>query len=168
MIQRLAAMLDAWPFLYLRRPKAPEPMTYDRSAMKQELRRDEGFVPHAYQDHLGYWTIGIGRLIDQRKGGRITEDEALHLLDCDIERFEQELDAKLPWWRTLDDVRQRVILNMAFNLGVEGLLKFRNTLAAVNEGRWEDAARGMAASKWASQVGDRAVRLQRMMRTGTA
>ena len=143
-------------------------MTYDRKAMKQELRRDEGFVPHAYQDHLGFWTIGIGRLIDKRKGGGITEDEALDLLDRDIERFEQELDAKLTWWRTLDDVRQRVILNMAFNLGVNGLLGFKNTLAAVKGERWEDAARGMLNSKWAGQVGDRADRLAKMMRTGAA
>lgn len=143
-------------------------MTYDRKAMKQELRRDEGFVPHAYQDHLGFWTIGIGRLIDKRKGGGITEDEALHLLDRDIERFEQELDAKLPWWRTLDDVRQRVILNMAFNLGVNGLLGFKYTLAAVKAGDWEKAAQGMENSRWHDQVGERAVRLERMMRTGVA
>ena len=143
-------------------------MTYDRTAMKAELRRDEGFVGHAYEDTEGFLTIGIGRLIDKRRGGGITEDEALYLLDRDIERFEQELDAKLSWWRTLDDVRQRVILNMAFNLGVEGLLKFKNTLAAVKEGRWDDAARGMENSRWHNQVGQRAFRLERMMRYGVA
>lgn len=133
-----------------------------------ELRRDEGVVPHAYQDHLGYWTIGVGRLIDKRKGGRLTDEEVDYLLANDIARFAAELDEKLPWWRALDAVRQRVIQNMAFNLGVDGLLAFKNTLAAVKAGEWERAADGMLASKWARQVGNRALRLAKMMRTGEA
>jgi lysozyme len=140
----------------------------DRKAMIAELRRDEGVVEHAYQDHLGYWTIGVGRLIDKRKGGKLSPDEIDYLLANDIKRFEGELDDKLPWWRDLDEVRQRVILNMAFNLGTDGLLSFRNTLAAVKAKDWERAAVGMAASKWASQVGNRAKRLVAMMRTGKA
>jgi lysozyme len=57
---------------------------------------------------------------------------------------------------------------MAFNLGVPGLLKFKNTLRAVREGRFEDAAKGMLASKWARQVKGRAVRLAQVMKTGNA
>jgi lysozyme len=140
----------------------------DPKAMIAELRRDEGVVDHAYQDSLGLWTIGVGRLIDKRKGGKLSPDEIDYLLANDIKRFEGELDDKLPWWRDLDEVRQRVILNMAFNLGTEGLLSFRNTLAAVKAKDWERAAVGMAASKWASQVGNRAKRLVAMMRTGKA
>jgi len=140
----------------------------DPKAMIAELRRDEGVVEHAYQDHLGFWTIGVGRLVDKRKGGKLSPDEIDYLLANDIKRFEGELDDKLPWWRDLDEVRQRVILNMAFNLGTEGLLSFRNTLAAVKAKDWERAAVGMAASKWASQVGNRAKRLVAMMRTGKA
>lgn len=141
-------------------------MTYNRDLMKSELQRDEGFVSHAYQDSEGYLTIGIGRLIDRRRGGGITEEEAKYLLNRDLDRFEAELDAKLPWWRTLDDVRQRVILNMAFNLGIDGLLKFKYTLKAVEEGRWKEAAFGMMDSRWAEQTGNRAKRLAAMMRTG--
>lgn len=131
-----------------------------------ELRRDEGVIPHAYQDHLGFWTIGVGRLVDKRKGGRLSDDEIDYLLRNDVARFAAELDLKLSWWRTLDPVRQRVILNMAFNLGTAGLLGFKNTLAAVKAGQWDKAAAGMLASKWAKQVGKRAQRLAHMMRTG--
>lgn len=133
-----------------------------------ELRRDEGVVAHAYQDHLGFWTIGVGRLIDKRKGGRLTDEEIDYLLANDVARFETELDDRLPWWRDLDPVRQRVILNMAFNLGVAGLLGFKNTLAAIKAKRWSAASQGMLASKWAKQVGLRADRLAKMMRTGAA
>lgn len=131
-----------------------------------DLRRDEGVIPHAYADSLGFLTIGVGRLIDERKGGRLSEAEIDYLLANDIERFKSELDDKLPWWRELDPVRQRVIVNMAFNLGVAGLLTFKSTLAAVKAHKWDQAAAGMSASKWAKQVGVRATRLATQMRTG--
>lgn len=131
-----------------------------------ELRRDEGVVRHAYVDSEGWLTVGVGRLIDKRKSGGLSDDEIDYLLKNDIARVSRELDERLPWWRTLDAVRQRVIANMAFNLGVTGLLGFKNTLAAVKAGRWEKAAAGMLASRWATQVGARAIRLAQMMRTG--
>jgi lysozyme len=131
-----------------------------------DLVRDEGEVLTTYQDHLGYWTIGVGRLIDKRRGGGISKEESRLLLANDLERFASGLDAHLPWWRTLSKGRQRVLLNMAFNLGVSGLLTFRNTLTAVREGRYDDAAAGMLRSKWAGQVGERAKRLAALMREG--
>jgi lysozyme len=136
-------------------------------ALLAELRRDEGVVRHAYQDSLGFWTIGVGRLIDRRRGGGLSDAEIDLLLANDVARVEAGLDARIPWWRTLDPVRRRVLANMGFNLGVEGLLGFRNTLPAVREGRYEDAADGMLRSKWARQVGARAVRLAAMMREGS-
>lgn len=138
-----------------------------RDKLLQQLKRDEGFVDHAYQDHLGYWTIGIGRLIDGRRGGRITEEEALYLLNNDVERFEKEVDKALPWVKNLDEARKGVILNMAFNLGIQGLLGFKNTLAKVQAGEYAEAAKNMLASKWAYQVGNRAIRLAKQMETGT-
>ena len=131
-----------------------------------ELRRDEGVVRHAYQDSLGFWTIGVGRLIDRRRGGGLSEAEIDLLLANDVERVEVGLDQRLPWWRGLDPVRRRVLVNMGFNLGVEGLLGFRRTLRAVESERYYDAAVGMLRSKWAGQVGARATRLAAMMREG--
>jgi len=126
----------------------------------------EGRVPHAYQDSLGYWTIGVGHLIDRRKGGRLPDKLIDMLLDHDIAEHAAELYRALPWVLELDPVRQAVLVDMTFNLGIHGLLGFKNTLAAVRARRWEDAANGMMQSKWAEQVGSRALRLADMMRTG--
>ena len=132
------------------------------------LHRDEGFRKSAYQDSLGYWTVGIGRMIDARKGGGITLEEAEYLLGHDISSREQELDSRIPWWRSLNEVRQAVLLSMAFQMGVPGLMLFENTLKAVEEGRFSNAADLMLKSKWATQAPLRAHRLSEAMRTGLA
>lgn len=137
-----------------------------RLHLQDRLLAAEGFRESAYQDSLGYWTIGIGRMIDARAGGKITPAEALFLLSNDIDTAERELDDHFGWWRSLDAVRASVLLEMMFNLGAPKLGEFVNTLAAVKEQRWTDAAHGMLDSLWAHQVGDRAVRLAEMMRTG--
>jgi len=131
-----------------------------------ELVRDEGEVLHAYADSLGYLTIGVGRLIDKRRGGGITKEESRYLLSNDVDKVVEQLDRDLSWWRGLDAVRQRVIANMAFNLGVGGLLKFKNTLAYIKAGDYKKAAAGMLSSLWAKQVGVRAKRLAYMMEFG--
>lgn len=131
-----------------------------------QLKRDEGVIPHAYQDSLGYWTIGAGHLIDQRKGGKLPDFVIDVLLEHDIEKHGQELFAKLPWVKDLDPARQGALINMAFNLGVDGLLGFTNTLSAVEARDFAVAAQRMLQSKWASQVGPRATRLAEQMRTG--
>jgi len=84
-------------------------------------------------------------------------------LMLDVKEKMAELDTKLLWWRLLSDARQRVIINMAFNLGVDGLLTFKNTLAMIQSGNYAGAAGGMLSSKWAGQVHDRAHRLADMM-----
>lgn len=137
-----------------------------KDQLTKQLRRDEGEVLHAYQDHLGYWTLGIGRLIDKRKGGGISEEEAAYLLANDIDKYTKELTEKLPWVNNLDEARKGVLVNMTFNLGLSGLLGFKNTLAKIQAGDWEGAAENMLLSKWASQVGDRAKRLAKQMKTG--
>ncbi len=132
-------------------------------AMKRELIRDEGLRLKPYHCTAGKLTIGVGRNLE---ANGITELEAEMLLAFDIERFGAQLDRAIPWWRGLDDVRQRVLLNMAFNLGTAKLMEFTNTLGNIRAGRWEAAAEGMLKSKWAGQVGARAVRLAKMMKTG--
>jgi lysozyme len=84
-----------------------------------------------------------------------------------VARTVADLNRLLPWWSTLDDVRARVLVNMAFNMGAVGLAQFHQTLAAVRAGAYEAAASGMLHSLWARQVGPRALRLAEMMRTGT-
>ncbi len=115
----------------------------------KELEDEEGFKSHAYRDHLGFWTIGIGTLIDERKGGGITKEEALYLARNRIADRISELDRRIPWWRELSEARQRVLIQMAFQLGTEGLLKFRNMLAALKAGEWSKAREEAMRSDWA-------------------
>lgn len=139
----------------------------DRDKLATHLVLSEGLRLMPYRDTVGKLTIGVGRNLDDVG---ISESEAYYLLDNDITKVIRLLDAHLPWWRDLDEVRQRVLAEMAFNMGVgntnRGLLSFRNTLRAVEGGRWNDAAVGMISSLWAAQVGNRARRLATMMRTG--
>ncbi len=134
--------------------------------LRKLLEDDEGRVPYAYQDHLGFWTIGVGRLIDKRRGGGLSDDEIDYLLDNDIKRKSEALDARIPWWRSLNEARQAVLLSMAFQMGPDGLLGFKNTLAMVQRGDFDGAAEGMLQSKWATQTPERAKRLADMMKQG--
>lgn len=138
----------------------------DKALTIKQLREEEGEVLHAYQDHMGFWTIGVGRLIDKRKGGGLTKEESAYLLANDIAKVERELDSRLSWWRTLNDARQAVLLGMAFQMGIGGLLGFKNTLKMIQAGDWQGAANGMLSSLWARQTPRRARRMSDQMRTG--
>lgn len=126
----------------------------------------EGRVRHAYQDSRGFWTIGVGHLIDKRPGGGISDEMIDRMLDDDIKSHTAKLEKALPWAAKLDPVRKAVLQDMTFNMGLQGVLGFKNTLAAVRAGAHDRAAEGMLKSKWATQVGPRAARLAHMMRTG--
>lgn len=132
----------------------------------RQLKIDEGVVLHAYQDHLGFWTIGIGRLIDRRKNGCISLEEAEYLLNNDIQSRLNTLQKVLPWFDLLDEARKGVLLNMSFQLGVGGLLGFKKTLGHVKAGEYTQAAEAMLQSKWATQTPARAKRLSDQMRYG--
>ena len=134
-----------------------------RDRLLRHLERDEGLRLKPYTDTVGKLTIGIGRNLTDVG---ISEGEARALLENDIDRAEANLDRALPWWRGLDAVRQEIMVNLTFNLGIGGLLTFKNTLAAIKAGLWANAARGLRASKWARQVGARAERLASAMETG--
>jgi lysozyme len=135
----------------------------DKSVMRAELARDEGRRLKPYTDTVGKLTIGVGRNLTDRG---LSDGEVDHLLDQDIALSEAELDKVAPWWREMSGVRQRVLLNMHFNMGWPRLSNFKNTLGAMQAGDYAKAADGMLASVWAQQVGQRAVRLAKMMRTG--
>jgi lysozyme len=135
-------------------------------ALLSQLEEHEGFRSSAYTDSEGWLTIGVGRLIDKRKGGGISKAEARVLLINDVDRVVNQLVAALPWWSELDDVRQNVLIEMGFQLGVPGLLKFKNTLRAVEAGVWHVASSGMLASKWAKQTPKRAEKLAQQMLSG--
>lgn len=131
--------------------------------LKAQLTTDEGRKKHVYEDTVGKLTVGVGRNISDRD---FSDDEIDLMLSNDIAIIEHQLDKHLPWWRQMNDVRQNVLANMCFNLGISRLLGFKNTLRFVREHQYAAAAEGMLDSKWAKQTGDRAKRLAKEMRDG--
>lgn len=162
----------------------PAASAWDREKLEAELTLDEGKRLKAYRDTVGKWSIGIGRNLDDVGTAPLTrtkadvlanginEAECDQFFDYDIRRTEKDLDRQLPWWRNLDPVRQRVMLNMCFNMGIgnaqHGLCSFVNTLGMIERGEYLRAADAMLHSQWARQVGIRAQRLSNMMRDGRA
>ena len=138
-------------------------MNYDREKLIDLIIYHEGLELKPYRCTAGHLTIGIGRNLDDRG---ITEDEARFLCQNDVDIVEQELARKFPFIVGLDDVRTRVLLDMAFNLGVPRLSAFSNMWAALEEGDYKQAAVEMLDSRWARQVGRRATNLSQMMETG--
>jgi len=138
-------------------------MTLDIQELKARLNVSEGRRTKVYLDSVGIPTIGVGRNL---KDVGLYEDEIDYLLNNDIRRIQVDLDRALPWWRSMDPVRQSVLADMCFNLGINRLLKFTNTLRKMKDGDYQGAADGMKDSLWYSQVKGRAVELVSMMRTG--
>jgi lysozyme len=137
----------------------------------EELRRDEGVRYTPYADTKGIPTVGVGHNLQACPlpagwSYPLSDDQVNTLLERDLANVFSDLNRDLPWWTDLNDVRQRVICNMQFNLGSTKLAGFINTLAAMRQGRYADAAAGMLNSAWASQVGARATRLAKMMKEG--
>jgi lysozyme len=134
--------------------------------LTQQLRLEESVEKSAYQDSLGFWTIGVGRLIDARKGGGLSDKEINYLLANDIESKTLEVVKALPWFYNLNEPRQAVILGMAFQLGTNGMLGFKTSLGHIRGGRWDLAHDGMLDSAWAKQTPARANRMADQMLTG--
>ena len=134
-----------------------------------QLKRDEGFRSTPYIDSRGFQTIGYGHnLVANPMQGMISlgEAEATALLGRDVERISAFLQQKLPWVVNLDDARYGVLQNMAFNMGVPGLLDFHHDLSDTQAGRYVQSATDMKNSAWYTQVGERAQRLVKQMLSG--
>ena len=140
-------------------------MTY-RDIAKAQLRADEGDVAHAYQDSLGFWTIGVGHLIDKRLGGGLSQRIRDLILEEDMDRDEATARKLFPTFDSLSDARKAVLLNMAHQLGEERLAAFMRFREAVSEERWQDAAAEMKDSRWYEQTPARVERLIRQMMEG--
>ena len=133
------------------------------SALLDMLMLHEGVRLKPYHDTVGKLTIGVGRNLDDVG---ITRDEAMYLLNNDVNRTVAALRAAYTWYAELSAPRQDAITDMAFNLGLAGFGKFHQTIAALEDRRWSDAAKEMLDSQWATQVGQRANELATMIETG--
>ena len=135
----------------------------DKQKLIEELKRDEGVRFKPYHCSADKLTIGVGRNLDDVG---ITEVESDFLLANDIDNCVEELTRTFNWFDELSNVRQRVMINMCFNLGLSRLLNFKNFLEAVESKDYVKAGVEMLDSKWATQVGPRATRLKNMMIEG--
>lgn len=133
------------------------------SDLHNQLTRHEGLRLKPYRCTSGKLTIGIGRNLDD---SGISEREAELMLENDILKLFAVLPEKIDFFNELDKVRADILVNMAFNMGVNGLLKFKKMLTAIDDGYFTRAAAEMLDSKWAFQVGDRALELAEQMKTG--
>jgi lysozyme len=131
--------------------------------LREMLELHEGKRYKPYTDTVGKLTIGIGRNLTDRG---LSEDEVQLLFSNDIRIATQELERFFPWTMHLDPVRKAVLVDMSFNMGMPVLRQFKHTLGFVERGEYKDAAFAMLQSKWAKQVGSRALRLSKMMDTG--
>lgn len=157
--------------------------------MEAQLLLHEGLRTSAYLDTEGYWTVGVGynlsgrgtRALEDVIGRRvgddlskvvITRDEALKMLRADIRRVVAAVRVAFTEFDSLDDVRQRVVVDMAFNMAYKALT-FKAAIDAIRRRDWSRASRELYKSKWSRQVGDgpggkfdRADRLANMLLTG--
>jgi lysozyme len=134
-----------------------------RALLRRDVMTAEGLRLKPYLDSVGKWTVGYGRNLTDVG---ITALEAEVLLDHDLASAEMECRRAFPWFHSLTDARQRVLVDMCFNLGLPTLLEFKRMLAALAEDDYDGAAVEMLKSRWAAQVKSRAVRLAKVMRDG--
>lgn len=127
------------------------------------LIKHEAMRLKPYHCTAGALTIGVGRNLDSMG---LSEDEAYYLLQNDIRRCEKELLKVFEWFAYLDNVRQDAMMDMCFNLGISRLRGFEKALEAMEDGNYEEAAVEFLDSNWADQVGQRAITITNMIRTG--
>lgn len=135
------------------------------SQLTDMLRRHEDSVRHVYVCSAGYETIGVGRNISE-SGLGLSDGEIDFLLKNDIARVEAELEAEYSWFKNLDRVRKDAMIDISFNLGATRLRGFKKSLALIETGDYSAAAQEFLDSRWADQVGNRAIEVTTMIETG--
>lgn len=138
----------------------------EQEKLFEQLHMHEGIKTKLYKDTAvpPRWTIGVGRNLSDVG---LSQDEIDYLLNNDVKNVVSQLDRNFPWWSNLSDVRQRVMIDMCFNMGIKTLMTFKNTLKAIKDSNWQAAGMNMRTSLWAKEVGARATRLALMMETGS-
>lgn len=129
----------------------------------EQIKRHEGLSLKPYKCTMGALTIGYGRNLDSRG---VTAAEAQQMLLNDLSEVSERLTSTWPDILSHDNVRQAAFVNMAFNIGVSGFMKFVKMHNALSLKDYEVAANEMLDSKWAEQVGSRAIELATQVRTG--
>jgi|TARA_R110000782_G_C14661813_1_gene397936 lysozyme len=134
----------------------------DMVRLRETITRHEGSRLQMYQDSLGIWTIGVGHNI-QEKG--ISPKVMELMLDEDLEEAISELKRSVSFFSKMPQQVQEALVNLSFNLGIPRLMQFKKTLALLREGDFESAADELLDSRYAEQVGRRALEIADMIRT---
>lgn len=138
--------------------------TMDLEKLREQLIRHEGLRLRPYRCTGNKLTIGVGRNLEDRG---ISKEEAMIFLDNDLKRCIEECRHNIPVFDSLSEPRQHVLVDMCFNLGMAGMMKFRKMLSALESGSYHLAADEMMNSRWARQVqAERRDGLVSMMREG--
>lgn len=135
--------------------------------LAKQLRLEEGVKEAAYADQFGYLTIGVGRLIDKRKEGKLSSSEIDFLLNNDLISIYADVTQTYPWAKNLSQPRFDALAQMRFQLGKAGLAAFVNTLKAMQAGNWQSVANGIRSSLWHQQTTARAERIAIQFLTDT-
>ena len=136
------------------------------SKIIEMLRKHEGVETHAYKCTADKTTIGVGRNIDPNGGIGLSNDEIDYLLANDVARVNKELIISFPWFAELDEVRKDAIMDMCFNMGLPRLMQFKKALGAMSAKNYDSAAVEFLDSRWAKQVGQRAISITDIIRSG--
>ena len=136
------------------------------SKIIEMLRKHEGVETHAYKCTADKTTIGVGRNIDPNGGIGLSNDEIDYLLANDVERVDAELFQVFSWYDDLDDPRKDAIMDMCFNMGLPRLMQFKKALGAMSAKNYDSAAVEFLDSRWAKQVGQRAISITDIIRSG--
>ena len=129
----------------------------------EQLKLHEGLRLKPYKCTSGKLSIGVGRNLEDIG---ISEKEAEMLLLHDIEEAERQLTAHFPWTQDLDEVRLAALINFTFNVGIGTVSKFVNAMALLKDGNFDMASEEFLQSRWANQVGQRAIDVTEQIRTG--
>lgn len=160
----------------------------NRELLKEQLITDEGLRLRPYKCTAGKFTVGVGRNLEDKSLTKdecfflgikqttkegiisfllehgITHEDAMYLLENDIDDVVRDLKRNFSWFDSAPEPVQRVLCNVVFNIGISRFLGFKKTIAFLKAKKYEEAAREMLNSKWASQVHDRAVRLSNLVK----
>lgn len=137
--------------------------------LAQELLIEEDFKSQVYPDSRGFQSIGIGRCVDPKvKGSGLTRAEAVWLCHNDCIRVRSEVNEEWPWVQHLPEMRQNVIYQMAFQMGVDGLRRWATFMEYVRTSRYALASQDLLSQKYASECPNRAKRLAKQILTGVS
>ena len=145
-------------------------LQHSRMLVVGHLKLDEGYSDTPYYCSEGFPTVGFGRKIggkNERLPDYTTNEcNELGWVERCVKEIQDELKDLIAVFTKLDSVRQAVLINMAYQLGVVGLCKFQKTIGLIEDCFFEAASKEMLSSLWASQTPERAGRMANMMKCG--